>query len=286
AAIAEPHIQLGHARRRVRHVGEHGAVVHWLFPPDLHVPRPGRTGKREGTVVERDIPFHADIVEAAATQITVFVDAEPVLVEEHVLAHQLRTRVVLHVDRVPVATVARARLPTIVVDDASVDLDPRRPALGIGPGVAAAAHPKRVSRLHHPVPAGQRRGEVPWTARTAVARAASAGRSVVADAAARRQSRRSARPTADGRQHTDASPASPQPPPAESFAEQHGLPRYRGVRSNRKTLNSGPVTGAGDRAIPIGGGGGTAVIGRLIEPPSYLPPAAGAPNRSCTFRTA
>src|SRR5207244_8985767 len=106
------------------------------------------------------------------------------------------------------------------------------------------------------------------------------------DPASRGQSRRSPRRTADGRQHTDASPASPPQSPAESATEEHGLPLYRGVRSNRKTLNSGPVTGAGDRAIPIGGGGGTAVIGRLIEPPSYVPPATGAPNRSCTFRTA
>src|SRR5207249_4539107 len=74
----------------------------------------------------------------------------------------------------------------------------------------------------------------------------------------RRGARRPPRLPAEGGHQADASPVSPRHPP---------VPRYRGVRANRKTLKSGPVTGAGELAIPIGGGGGTAVIGRMIEPP-------------------
>ena len=126
----------------------------------------------------------------------------------------------------------------------------------------------------------------------AIAKACTASSSATtrpAACAATSNTRSSPETCAPGRRTTRSGPPSRSSrtrSPAESSTEEHGLPLYRGVRSNRKTLNSGPVTGAGDRAIPIGGGGGTAVIGRLIEPPSYVPPATGAPNRSCTFRTA
>src|SRR5439155_27366880 len=132
-------------------------------------------------------------------------------------------------------------------------------------------------RLNDAVSTRKLRGEVPRAAAAAVALVGSAGRGVVADAGARRGAGRPPRVAAEGGHQADASPVSPRHPP---------VPRYRGVRDNRKTLKSGPVTGAGELAIPIGGGGGTAVIGRMIEPPSYVPPATGVPNRSCTLHTA
>src|SRR5207244_13021197 len=58
---------------------------------------------------------------------------------------------------------------------------------------------------------------------------------------------------------------------------------YFDVTTN--TLNSGPVLGA-RLVIPIGTGGGTAVIGILTLPPPYVPVATGVPKRSWTFEMA
>src|ERR1051326_631099 len=55
-------------------------------------------------------------------------------------------------------------------------------------------------------------------------------------------------------------------------------------RVTRKTSNSGPVVGGGERGIPTGVGGVIRFIGTRTAPPLYVPVVSGAPNKSWTLR--
>ena len=115
----EPHVRRVHARAEVGHVVDADAPIRRLEPPHQDVGTARIPG--EEAVVEADVPVGADVVEHPPTGVRIGMDAVPVLVEQDVVTQHQRPCVTSYVQRVP--TAPPPNRPSVVVDDAAIDLD-------------------------------------------------------------------------------------------------------------------------------------------------------------------
>src|SRR6266516_974965 len=78
---------------------------------------------RKEPVVEAGVTVDADVVERPPTGVRIGMDAVPVLIEQDVVAQHQWPRIASHVQRMPAALPPNR--PTVIVDDAAMDLDVR-----------------------------------------------------------------------------------------------------------------------------------------------------------------